>query len=152
MKRTAPNRMSDHMQPTCRSGLSRTSILLVGTPPDQKVGGFESSGRASHLCWSAACGGLVIAGLVREEPPPEPELPLAPKPQPVKSKPAPAPAPGDSCHPSYQPCVPITSDVDCAGGSGNGPECTGRVTVVGPDEYGLDADDDGIGCEDSCRI
>jgi hypothetical protein len=44
--------------------------------------------------------------------------------------------------------VPITSDVDCAGGSGNGPAYTGRVTVIGPDEYDLDRDGDGIGCED----
>ncbi|WP_067859199.1 hypothetical protein [Nocardia shimofusensis] len=51
------------------------------------------------------------------------------------------------CHPSYTPCLPITSDVDCAGGSGNGPVYTGRVTVIGPDEYGLDRDNDGVGCE-----
>ena len=63
---------------------------------------------------------------------------------------APAPEPSSECHPSYTgECVPITSDVDCRGGSGNGPEYVGRVTVVGPDEYGLDNDNDGIGCEDS---
>jgi micrococcal nuclease len=57
---------------------------------------------------------------------------------------------GDSgCHPSYTgECVPIgVSDVDCLGGSGDGPYYVGRVNVVGPDEYGLDRDDDGIGCE-----
>ncbi|MGV9784965.1 excalibur calcium-binding domain-containing protein [Nocardia farcinica] len=42
--------------------------------------------------------------------------------------------------------MPITSDVDCSGGSGNGPAYTGRVRV-GPDEYDLDRDNDGIGCE-----
>lgn len=52
------------------------------------------------------------------------------------------------CHPSYDPCVPIASDVDCAGGSGNGPEYVrGPVRVIGPDVYGLDRDGDGIGCE-----
>jgi len=53
------------------------------------------------------------------------------------------------CHPSYRRvCVPIASDVDCAGGSGNGPEyVSGPVEVVGPDEYGLDRDGDGIGCD-----
>ncbi|MGK8465847.1 hypothetical protein [Nocardia cyriacigeorgica] len=45
--------------------------------------------------------------------------------------------------------MPITSDVDCAGGSGNGPEYTGRVRVIGPDEYDLDRDGNGIGCENS---
>ena len=54
------------------------------------------------------------------------------------------------CHPSYQgKCVPITSDVDCIGGSGDGPAYVGRVHVVGPDVYGLDRDGDGIGCEQS---
>jgi hypothetical protein len=54
-----------------------------------------------------------------------------------------------SCHPSYKgACLdPNASDYDCAGGSGNGPEYTGTVRVVGYDEYGLDADGDGYGCE-----
>ena len=55
----------------------------------------------------------------------------------------------EQCHPSYQgACVPIgVSDVDCAGGSGDGPYYVGRVTVVGHDEYGLDRNGDGVGCE-----
>jgi micrococcal nuclease len=54
------------------------------------------------------------------------------------------------CHPSYTgACVPIVSDVDCLGGSGNGPEYVGRVNVVGPDVYDLDRDSDGVGCESS---
>jgi hypothetical protein len=52
-----------------------------------------------------------------------------------------------SCHPSYSPCLPIVSDVDCRGGMGNGPAYTGRVTVIGDDVYGLDGDGDGVGCE-----
>ncbi|MDP9404378.1 MAG: hypothetical protein M3P85_13870 [Actinomycetota bacterium] len=58
-------------------------------------------------------------------------------------------AAGGDCHPSYRgACVPANaSDVDCAGGSGNGPEYTGRVEVVGPDQYDLDRDGDGVGCE-----
>ena len=52
------------------------------------------------------------------------------------------------CHPSYRgACVPITSDVDCDGGSGDGPEYTGYVEVIGPDEYRLDSDGDGFACE-----
>ena len=52
------------------------------------------------------------------------------------------------CHPSYEgACVPFASDVDCIGGSGNGPAYVGRVIVVGPDVYGLDRDGDGIGCD-----
>ncbi len=53
------------------------------------------------------------------------------------------------CDPNYTgACVPIASDVDCAGGSGNGPAYVqGPVTVVGSDIYDLDSDGDGIGCE-----
>lgn len=63
----------------------------------------------------------------------------------------PAPAAG-GCHPSYSgACVPTGfSDVDCAGGSGNGPGYVigKRFQVVGPDVYGLDGNDnDGIACE-----
>jgi hypothetical protein len=59
------------------------------------------------------------------------------------------PLPAQSCHPSYAGvCVPIASDVDCAGGGGNGPVyVTGPVHVVGPDVYKLDRDGDGVACE-----
>jgi hypothetical protein len=61
-----------------------------------------------------------------------------------------APAPAPACHPSYSGCVPVADDVDCAGGSGNGPAyVSGPVNVIGPDVYGLDSDHDGIGCEAS---
>lgn len=53
------------------------------------------------------------------------------------------------CDPNYEgACVPIASDVDCAGGSGNGPEYVrGPVCAVGSDIYGLDRDGDGVACE-----
>jgi len=52
------------------------------------------------------------------------------------------------CDPNYSGCVPIASDVDCAGGGGNGPAYVqGPVKVLGTDIYGLDADGDGIGCD-----
>jgi hypothetical protein len=53
------------------------------------------------------------------------------------------------CDPNYSgACLdPYASDYDCEGGSGDGPEYTGYVTVVGEDHYGLDADSDGSGCE-----
>lgn len=68
-------------------------------------------------------------------PPPEPE---------------PAPAdPGGGCDPNYaDACVPIASDVDCAGGSGNGPAYfDGIARVIGVDIYDLDRDGDGYACE-----
>ena len=69
------------------------------------------------------------------------------RPVPTTSVPA-----AGGCHPSYSgACVPTGfSDVDCAGGSGNGPGYVSgkRFLVVGPDVYGLDGNDnDGIACE-----
>lgn len=53
-----------------------------------------------------------------------------------------------NCDPNYSGCVPIASDVDCAGGSGNGPAyARGPVTVTGSDIYDLDRDGDGSACE-----
>ena len=58
----------------------------------------------------------------------------------------PAPPPTD-CQ-GYSPCLPPGPDVDCAGGSGNGPRyVNGPVSVYGSDPYGLDSDGDGVGCE-----
>ncbi|WP_346347060.1 hypothetical protein [Arthrobacter sp. StoSoilB20] len=59
-----------------------------------------------------------------------------------------APQAQSNCDPNYSGCVPVASDVDCAGGKGNGPAYVrGPVTVIGSDIYGLDNDGDGIGCE-----
>ena len=53
-----------------------------------------------------------------------------------------------ACHPNYGWCVPIASDVDCAGWSGDGPAYVQwPVKVIGPDVYRLDRDWDGWGCE-----
>jgi hypothetical protein len=52
------------------------------------------------------------------------------------------------CHPSYRgACVPYATDVDCIGGTNDGPAYVGPVKVVGPDEYQLDYDGDGNACE-----
>ena len=71
----------------------------------------------------------------------------------VKPKPKPKPKPTRSatCDPNYSGgCVPIASDVDCAGGSGNGPAYfSGPARVVGSDIYRLDADHDGYAREAS---
>ena len=66
-----------------------------------------------------------------------------------KREKSPKPEPEPECHPNYEgACVPIASDVDCAGGSGNGPAyVTGPVRVVGADVYDLDRDGDGIACD-----
>ena len=52
------------------------------------------------------------------------------------------------CHPSYWGCLKMNAwDYDCRGGSGNGPNYTWKVRVIGYDEFGLDRDKDGWWCE-----
>jgi hypothetical protein len=76
----------------------------------------------------------------------------APPPPPPTAPPPPPPtAPPPDCDPSYPGvCLdPGAEDYDCAGGSGNGPKYVeGPIQVRPPDPFGLDADGDGVGCED----
>jgi hypothetical protein len=54
---------------------------------------------------------------------------------------------GGDCQ-GYDPCIPPGADVDCAGGSGDGPRYVeGPVEVTGSDPYDLDRDGDGVGCD-----
>jgi hypothetical protein len=60
---------------------------------------------------------------------------------------SPTASPG-GCDPNYEPCVPEAYDVDCAGGTGDGPKyVSGPVAVTGYDVYGLDRDGDGTACD-----
>lgn len=85
-------------------------------------------------------------------PPPRPAI-AAPPQQPAVTAPPPQPAntptaPQTNCNANYSGCLnPNAADYDCAGGSGDGPYYTGTVQVLGYDEYGLDSDGDGWGCE-----
>jgi uncharacterized protein YabE (DUF348 family) len=67
----------------------------------------------------------------------------------TKTKPVAKAQPSASCDPNYSgACVPIASDVDCGGGSGNGPAYVyGTVRVIGSDIYDLDRDGNGLACE-----
>lgn len=51
----------------------------------------------------------------------------------------PASTPG-TCAVGYQPCLPVVADLDC-------PQIRQQVTVTGEDQYGLDRDGDGLGCQ-----
>jgi PASTA domain len=78
-------------------------------------------------------------------------LVVAKAPPPTTAPPPPSTAPAENCDPSYPDvCLdPSAEDYDCAGGSGNGPEYVeGPIRVRPPDPFGLDADGDGLGCED----
>jgi len=57
--------------------------------------------------------------------------------------------PSSDCDASYTgACLDSNAgDYDCEGGSGDGPEYTGTVNVVGDDHFDLDRDGDGVGCD-----
>jgi len=67
----------------------------------------------------------------------------------VEPEPVPAEPSVSDCDPNYSgACLdPSAYDYDCEGGSGDGPEYTGYVQVVGDDPHDLDSDGDGTGCE-----
>jgi hypothetical protein len=68
--------------------------------------------------------------------------PAASDPEPTSSR------SDDECDPNYSGCVPVARDVDCAGGSGDGPAyVSGPVRVIGSDKYKLDRDGDGTACD-----
>ena len=79
-------------------------------------------------------------------PTPAPPTP-APTPEPTIVpfvEPEPEPEPAAECHPSYDPCLPIVADMNCPAVRAMG---AAPVTVIGPDKYRLDGNDDGRGCE-----
>jgi hypothetical protein len=83
-------------------------------------------------------------------PPPPPPRPGWGPPPPTTAPPPPSTAPSRDCDPSYPDvCLdPAAADYDCAGGSGNGPECVeDPIRVRPPDPFDLDGNGDGVGCE-----
>lgn len=89
-----------------------------------------------------------VQGIETETEPQAEPAPEPPPPPPPEPTPPPAPEPSANCVAGYSPCISPGSDVDCAGGSGDGPRyVSGPVYVTGSDPYNLDRDGDGIGCE-----
>jgi endonuclease YncB( thermonuclease family) len=81
-------------------------------------------------------GGPVRLSKSECKPPPDPP-----------SQPPSRPRPPANCQ-GYDPCLTPGPDVDCAGGSGDGPRyVNGPVYVNGDDPYDLDRDGDGVACE-----
>ncbi len=63
---------------------------------------------------------------------------------PKHNTPHPLTSSGQGCEPGYNPCLPVTSDLDCVDIHAMG---LGPVQVTGDDPYHLDGDGNGIGCE-----
>ncbi len=61
------------------------------------------------------------------------------------SGPARSTTPSQHCEPGYSPCLPVTSDLDCA----DLPAANKPVRVTGDHPYHLDADHNGKGCENT---
>jgi hypothetical protein len=77
----------------------------------------------------------------------KPKTKLAGNSAPSKAKPVTSKASTD-CNANYSGCLkPSSGDYDCSGGSGDGPNYTGTVQVLGVDEYDLDRDGNGTGCD-----
>jgi hypothetical protein len=83
---------------------------------------------------------IAVANAPATQPPTTPAPPTTPPP---------TAAPG-ACDASYPDlCLnPNAEDYDCQGGPGNGPRYVdGPIRVRPPDQFGLDSDGDGLGCE-----
>ncbi|MCS5713471.1 G5 domain-containing protein [Herbiconiux sp. CPCC 205716] len=136
-----PFASSSYDEPTLELGASVT--VTAGVPGTlvkrwqiTTTDGVETSrSLVSETVTAAPVDELIAIGSLQPAPPPAPEA-------------APAPE-GGGCDPNYAGgCVPIDSDVDCPGGSGNGPSyAPGPVQVIGSDIYDLDRDGDGWACD-----
>lgn len=110
----------------------RTELVVVTLPPTT----VPPPTTAAPTTTTLAPTTTTVPPTTTTAPPPPPSV----APQPF--------VPSGGCDPNYTGCVPIASDVDCAGGSGNGPAyADGPVQVIGSDIYGLDGDGDGVACE-----
>jgi hypothetical protein len=132
---------NDPVDVDCQGGSGNGPSYVTG--PVRVTGTDEYGLDADHDgigCDVAAAAPVVqpVAERPAHRAEPAPQQPVSPQPAPKTG----------GCNVNYTPCVPNDSDVDCQGGSGNGPSyVTGPVQVTGTDVYGLDADHDGIGCE-----
>ena len=106
-------------------------------PPDTRYDALYQD--VQVVAQASALGIWGVAPVATPAPTPRP-TPL-PTPQPT---PRPTARPASKCHPSYDPCLPIVSDLDCPDIRAMGLD---PVRVIGPDSYRLDADHDGLGCE-----
>jgi outer membrane biosynthesis protein TonB len=140
------------------AGLTAPAPRITATPTTTPTTAAPTSTapttvRTTAAPTSAAPSAGSVAPLPKPKPRPAPKPAPKPKPAPAPNpSPAPTPAPAPStCDPSYagQCLKDGIGDYDCSSGSGNGPNYVyGTVRVVGSDPFGLDRDNDGLGCED----
>lgn len=146
----------DDSRPTLTTGVggTATSATAGTTEPDGSRSGGSSPGSTGHAgdsggsTTSAPAGSGPETGTGTSVTTGGGRVPGAGGPDGAPPDGAGGPSdPAAGCHPSYTPCVPVASDVDCEGSNGDGPAYTGQVQVVGPDVYDLDRDHNGITCD-----
>jgi serine/threonine-protein kinase len=119
-----------------RDALARPRHGVRFTRPASSAGGREPTRRfAPRRVWSLAGAALLL-------------VPVAYGVSSFTERGSPNAVRSD-CHAAYaDACLKADSvDYDCKGGPGDGPDyVSGRVRVVGTDEFRLDRDGDGIGC------
>ena len=126
--------------------------IIVGTagasPSPQQSASISQESNPTVLGTKVAPSNTVLPTPSATSIPATPAPTPVPAPTTVVKAATPVPVTQSNCNRNYSGCVPIASDVDCMGGSGNGPAYVrGPVTVIGSDIYRLDSDNDGIACE-----
>jgi hypothetical protein len=123
----------------------QTTTTVAARPASQSPPALSPAPTTTRPTPATAAAPPLPTAPPRTAPPPTAPPPTQPPPT------QPPPTSGPSCHPEYTgACVPPhASDVDCGGGSGNGPEYVHEKDFqsIGSDPYGLDADGDGVACE-----
>jgi len=117
-----------------------------------RTSGFTKTGEYSLRVYAG--GSLAGEGRINVDAPvptPTPTPRIAPHSTPkAAARVQPAARPEADCTPGYSPCIPSgSSDVDCSGGTGDGPrytEANVRYRVTGSDPYRLDGNGDGWAC------
>ena len=129
LERPAHRTMSTTMRPAQRS---------PAKVPTRRRGGPQlPRGIATRRIWSVAGAAFVLTPMLAYG--------LAS----LGDRAAPNTGRSTTCHPSYTgACLkPDSPDYDCKRGDGNGPDyIRGTVQVIGPDDYDLDRDGDGVAC------
>lgn len=133
-----------------RNGFAMQATFPPNVAHAEQFQAAVAAARSTNLGLWRACPSAATVAPVTAAPLTQPTATAVPTTRAIVVTPTTAPT-SSGCHPSYSgACVPTGfSDVDCAGGGGNGPGYVGskNFQVVGPDVYGLDADGDGMACE-----
>ena len=132
--------------PSANDGAAASEAAASGAAASEAAASEAASEAASAAASSAAASAAASsAAAVQKSAAAAAQSAAASK---SAAAPTQAAPPAPDCTPGYDPCIAPGSDVDCQGGSGNGPRyVTGPIRVTGDDPYDLDRDGDGIGCE-----